>query len=814
MNSIKQKYLEMPVPARRAFWLGIVFAIMLIISNVALLPDLTRLSSYQVVTVAVPPLVGVASLVGSILMFNRRVKVGGQVIAIGTFIGMLIIPMATQGYGFIGAAAVMLVTVVIATQTQDERGSQMLIWSSIGVAALIMVVDLAWPFYRMGVVSSDASVASIMAVVLVMIFGGLLATQFNSLPLITKLVIVVLIMAIVPMSVVGYASTLSSQRALVDDANQSLASEAAQVAARLDAFIQYNLDSLRTEAQIGDIVELLELPAEQRPGSEVLDSTNNILAAFKQRDPIYITSYAVFDQNGIAIADTSVEEVGLDKKSREYFAQPRDSGLPYISDVRNSPVTGETSLYFSAPIRSEVGDFLGVLRVRYDAKILQRLVLGQGETSNSDSFVMLVSNEDILLVHTQEPQLLFHSIVPLTDAEIAALQENLALPAGSRDDLVAELPSLAANLAAEKLGTGFEGDFHPASGAAAATDEQANAVSMHTRPWRVVVAQSKTALLAPVVEQQRGNLVVGVIAAIISVIIGGLLARYLAQPIATLTAAARQAAAGDLTARATVRSRDEIGALAGTFNQMASQLNSLVTGLEQRVSDRTKALVTSAEVSRRLSTILDPDQLVTEVVNQLQRAFDYYHVHIYLYDPEQANLVMSGGTGEAGRVMLARGHKLPRGRGLVGRAAETGVPVLVSDVTQAEGWLSNPLLPETKSEVAVPIILGEKVLGVLDVQQNQVGGLKQEDADLLQSVANQVAVGLQNARAYAETQRRADREAAISAISQRIQQTTSPEEALKVAVREIGHVFGTRSTVQLDIKPVQQGEPGSNGSAN
>ena len=88
-------------------------------------------------------------------------------------------------------------------------------------------------------------------------------------------------------------------------------------------------------------------------------------------------------------------------------------------------------------------------------------------------------------------------------------------------------------------------------------------------------------------------------------------------------------------------------------------------------------------------------------------------------------------------------------------------------------------------------------------------GLKQEDIDLLQSIANQVAIGLQNARAYADTQRRADREAVITAISQRIQHTTTAEDALKVAVREIGHVLGTRSTVQLGAMPAPLSEPGN-----
>lgn len=240
--------------------------------------------------------------------------------------------------------------------------------------------------------------------------------------------------------------------------------------------------------------------------------------------------------------------------------------------------------------------------------------------------------------------------------------------------------------------------------------------------------------------------------------------------------------------------------------ELARALNVERTQLEQRVADRTRALEASATISRQLSTILERGELLREVVEQLRVAFAYYHVHIFLWDEASGLLKMAGGTGEAGQAMLVMGHAIDPGQGLVGRAFRTNSPVAVADVSRDPDWLPNRLLPGTRSEIAVPINYGDEVLGVIDAQDSEVNGLGQQDAQLLQIIAGQLAVALRNARLVAQIQQQAEQAALINTINQKIAQTIDMDGAIHVALAELSRALEAGgAAVHLDA------EGGANG---
>jgi signal transduction histidine kinase/DNA-binding response OmpR family regulator len=186
------------------------------------------------------------------------------------------------------------------------------------------------------------------------------------------------------------------------------------------------------------------------------------------------------------------------------------------------------------------------------------------------------------------------------------------------------------------------------------------------------------------------------------------------------------------------------------LKEKVAELEQLRRQIQGFLERRTRQVETSTAIAQDIATIPNLDGLFRRVVNLVQQRFGYYHVHVYTLEDDQ--LIMQEGTGEAGRKMKDLGHKIPLGvsRSLVAQAARNEEPVLVSDVYQEPHWLPNPLLPETKSEIAAPIMLRDEVLGVLDVQNNAMSSLNQEDQIMLMGLCGQIAVAINNRRLEAK----------------------------------------------------------------
>lgn len=248
-----------------------------------------------------------------------------------------------------------------------------------------------------------------------------------------------------------------------------------------------------------------------------------------------------------------------------------------------------------------------------------------------------------------------------------------------------------------------------------------------------------------------------------------------------------------------LRREDEIGTLAQAFIQASSQIEDLVNTLEQRVADRTAILErrsaqleAAAQVAREAATIRDVRELLNETVRLISERFGFYHAGLFLLDENREYAVLQAASSEGGQRMLARGHKLAVGRvGIVGYVAATGEPRIALDVGEDAVFFDNPDLPQTRSEMALPLKARGQMIGVLDVQSVEPSAFTNEDVAVLQTMADQLALAIENSRLIE------DAESRLREVSTLLSRST--EEAWSRAVArhpEWRYVYD-----QVDVRP-------------
>jgi GAF domain-containing protein/HAMP domain-containing protein len=231
------------------------------------------------------------------------------------------------------------------------------------------------------------------------------------------------------------------------------------------------------------------------------------------------------------------------------------------------------------------------------------------------------------------------------------------------------------------------------------------------------------------------------------------LARRIIRPLDQLSQAAQQMGRGHLEQPVTVSGGVELITLADAFNAMADQLRTLIGSLERRVAERTRGLQTAAEVSRATTALLDPDELLRQVVDLVRERYGLYYVGLFLLNQEARFAVLRAGTGEAGGQMLAQGHRLEAGGdSMIGQCVSRDEARIALDVGEEAVRFANPYLPETRSELALPLRARARVIGAMTVQSTQEAAFDEADIAVMQTMADQVAVAIDNARLFAEAQ--------------------------------------------------------------
>lgn len=200
---------------------------------------------------------------------------------------------------------------------------------------------------------------------------------------------------------------------------------------------------------------------------------------------------------------------------------------------------------------------------------------------------------------------------------------------------------------------------------------------------------------------------------------------------------------------------------------------------------------TAAEIARDISSSLDLDELLEKAVELIRSRFDFYHAAIFLKDLPGEFVVIREATGDAGAQLKRAGHKLGIGsKSVVGFVAGQGEPLIVNDTTRETTYYANPLLPETRAEAALPLKVGDRIVGVLDVQSKQAYAFSDENLRTLQILADQLAIAVVNTELFAETQEHLAQHRLLHHITTTAASGTTLDEALQSAVNGLQVTLG------------------------
>ncbi len=675
---------------------------------------------------------------------------GAQISVYGVGLSFFTFAVFIADLGLVLALTVMIVASIIASLTLSAKQATWAVITSGILVFAIILLDFAQLPFRIAVAQFQY-LTPVGLGVMVLAYGAFLFRQFKHYRLRTKLIIAFIAVTLISIGAVAYITHQATDAALTRAANQRLLAAAQQSAQTIDAFIRDNLESVRTEAELPALSEYLLLTPEQRTRESLLrQEVIAILRSLQRRDLVFISSYALLDIEGQNILDTSTRLIGVNESGRDYFDIPVNTGLSsYVSPVEFDPETGEASLYFSSPVLDPSRNVIGLLRVRYQAKVLQQFI-ETGSSAEENIFGVLFDENQLHLAHSTEPAALFKLVGSPDPQLVAQLQAERRLPPGSAvKDHFTNLPDLG-----EKLITAPTQPFFTAKDVATGDKiNQVAAATVNSQPWLVTFFQPQEVFLTPVDEQTRRTLLLtaGILtaAAAVAVVLG----QRLANPIVNLTKMAQQVAAGNLEAQAVADTQDETGQLAQAFNSMTTRLRTLIGSLEEQVKARTAELAISIEVGQKAAAIRNLDELLPTITEFIRERFELYYAHVYFVDDLGQNLVLKSGTGEVGKQLLARRHTLPVGPGsIVGRVAALAQSIVVPDTENSDIHMPNPLLPRTRSEVAVPLMVEGRVIGVLDMQATRVNTFTAQNLTVFEAMATHLAISIDSAQQWAAAQ--------------------------------------------------------------
>jgi GAF domain-containing protein/HAMP domain-containing protein len=687
---------------------------------------------------------------------SGHIKTGSWMLIIAMLVIFLASVFLVSNVGWLFGLILVALIFVTADQTLDRTSRRQALIASIGVGVLMTMADILPLNYRI-LVPQLQVFAPTLASVMLLAIGLFVAIRAWGGSMRNKLLVAFIGVTVVATGVLGAFMYITTSNNLRTNLERELSAQANDRATRIGNLLNEQINALTTlsfnealqdavKTQNGSYVgsasaiqATLNSLDEQWRAADAADNNNDFLVQWHLTNAVAreLVEYQQVFPDNIEVFATDVYGglLGTTDRTSDYYqadegwwqaAYNNGEGSVYISEPEFDESAGAVAVLIALPLRNQdTGEITGILRTTYIVSPLASILSEKvGQTGVADLYI-----PGEVGTHFHEGE-----FVPTEAGEFEALQAvadqglvEMDYEGTSSVVTQAQVQTLVGNPFVDKLG------------------------------WIVIFHQQRDEAFAPVTAQVRGLVIVLAVVVALAAAAAYFLSLVLIRPILRLTATAEEVSAGDLNSRAEVTNADEIGILATTFNTMTSRLRETLQGLEQRVAERTQNLELAAKVGRSVSRVGALDIMLKDACDLIQKEFDLYYVQVYLTNPSQTELRLQAGTGEAGAQLLERGHKLPLNTGSInGRAALEKRAVVISDTAESATFRPNELLPDTRGEMAVPLIVGEEVVGVLDMQSSQPGTLNEEVLLAFEALAGQLAIAIQNARLLAEAEQALD----------------------------------------------------------
>lgn len=484
-------------------------------------------------------------------------------------------------------------------------------------------------------------------------------------------------------------------------------------------------DTNKLQSDQGFTVNALSVLTNKETDPSLLENSKRVVrsrvqATLGAEEEQYVEVMVLNTQGDVIISTIRANE-GLNYEKELFFRQGTlgvFTGFSHISSF------GSSNMIVSVPIYGIDGRVIrGVLAMRSDANSIRSVMENTPGFENAETYLVDKDFRPVTTTRTPSNQV-------RTQAALEAILGNVVDGEGIYDNY----------------------DGEPVLGHYQWFDDMQVALIAEV-PLDYVVANSVRSLV--------GSVVLAVFVIAIAIAAVAISARSIVHPITDLAEITENFAAGKLSARAAVDRRDEIGALARSYNYMAAQFQDIIGGLEQRVADRTRDLESqtdrlrvTAEISRDVASARALSELLERSSILIRDRFGFDHVAIFLLDNSREFAVLVASPTEAGKQMLANNHQLRVGEAsIVGRVSATGEP-RVSRNTEADlAYRPNPLLPNTHSEMALPLRAENRVIGVLDIQSDTPNAFSDDDVSIMQILADQLAAAIERTRLLQEVER-------------------------------------------------------------